>query len=128
MSVSFAARMASFQLEWTGLSAAETIRVPICTPSAPSAKAAAMLRPSTMPPAAITGTRTFEQTSGSSTIECDLARILEPAALAALDHQPIDPGVDRLQRRRQRRHDMEHGQAGLFQRAAVAVWDRRPRW
>ena len=57
-----------------------------------------------------------------------LARVLEAAALAALDDQAVDAGVDRLQRRRQRRHDVEHGQARVLQRAAVAVADRRPRW
>ena len=44
------------------------MRVPSCTPSAPSASAAAIVGPSTNPPAAITGTSTFETTSGSSTI------------------------------------------------------------
>ena len=49
------------------------MRVPICTPSAPSTNAAAIDRPSHMPPAAITGTSTFEHTSGSSTIDDDVA-------------------------------------------------------
>ncbi len=30
----------------------------------------------------------------------DVARVLEAAALAAFDHEPVDAGVDRLQRRR----------------------------
>ena len=47
--------------------------VPICTPAAPSAKAAAMPRPSAMPPAAITGTFTASTTCGTSdmTPGCD---------------------------------------------------------
>ena len=61
VSVSSAARIAFFQFMCTGDSADETMRVPICTPSAPSVKAAAMVRPSTMPPAAIIGTSTFSQ-------------------------------------------------------------------
>ena len=56
VSVSLAPTIMSFQFWCTGLSAAETMRVPICTPSAPRAKAAAIVRPSVMPPAAITGT------------------------------------------------------------------------
>ena len=36
------------------------MRVPICTPSAPSTNAAAIDRPSQMPPAAMIGTSTFE--------------------------------------------------------------------
>ena len=43
-------------------------RVPTCTPSAPSANAAAMPRPSAMPPAAITGMRTASHTLGTSAI------------------------------------------------------------
>ena len=43
-------------------------RVPTCTPSAPSAKAAAMPRPSAMPPAAITGMDTASHTAGTSVI------------------------------------------------------------
>ena len=39
-------------------------------------------------------------------------RALEAAALAALDDEPVDAGVDRLQRRGQRRHDVVHGEAG----------------
>ncbi len=62
----------------TGDSAADTMRVPICTPSAPSANAAAMLRPSQMPPAAITGTSTCEHTSGSRTIDATSRWFLNP--------------------------------------------------
>ena len=40
--------------------------VPICTPAAPSANAAAMPRPSAIPPAARTGTLTASTTCGTS--------------------------------------------------------------
>ena len=70
--------MASFQLLWTGDSAAETIRVPIWMPSAPIAKAAAMVLPSTNPPAAMMGTSTFERTSGSNTMVATSRGFLKP--------------------------------------------------
>ena len=44
------------------------MRVPICTPSAPRANAAAIDAPSVMPPAAMIGTSTRERTNGNSTI------------------------------------------------------------
>ena len=43
-------------------------RVPICTPHAPSIIAAAMPRPSAMPPAAITGSGVASHTSGTITM------------------------------------------------------------
>ena len=67
MPVSGAATIACFQPSCTGDSAADTMRVPICTPSAPRAKAAAIEAPSQMPPAAMIGTSSFARTSGSST-------------------------------------------------------------
>src|SRR5262249_31077646 len=42
---------------------------PICTPLAPKAKAAAIARPSAIPPAAITGTRTASTICGTSAME-----------------------------------------------------------
>src|SRR6185295_18589311 len=57
-----------FQFSWTGDSAALTMRVPICTPSAPSTSAAAIDRPSHTPPAATIGTSTRDAINGSSTI------------------------------------------------------------
>ena len=60
--------MSCFQLSCTGDSAALTMRVPICTPSAPSTNAAAIDRPSHTPPAAMIGTSTCDAISGSSTI------------------------------------------------------------
>ena len=68
VSVSRAATTACFQLSCTGDSAQDSMRVPICTPSAPRAKAAAIEGPSLMPPAAMMGTSTRERTSGSSTM------------------------------------------------------------
>ncbi len=84
--------IAFFQFSCTGDSADETMRVPIWMPSAPSAKAAAIVRPSTMPPAAMTGTLTLlterQQDHGRH-----LARVLEPSALAALDDEAVDAGI-----------------------------------
>ena len=91
MSVSFAATIAFFQFACTGDSAADTMREPICTPSAPSANAAAMLGPSQMPPAAITGTVTFEQTSGSSTIVATSRGFLKPPPSPPSTTSPSTP-------------------------------------
>ena len=124
MSVSAAATMACFQLSCTGDSAADTIRVPICTPSAPSANAAAIVAPSTMPPAAMIGTSTRDPHERQQHHRRHRRRALEAAALAALDDQAVDAGVDRLERRGQRRHDVVHGQAGLLEDARVLR--RRP--
>ena len=44
-------------------------------------------------------------------------RVLEPAALGALDHQPVDAGVDRLQRGPQARHHVEDGEPGVLEPA-----------
>ena len=68
VSVSFAPTIAFFQFSCTGLSAADTMRVPICTPSAPSAKAAAIAAP--VDDAAGRDHRhvTFEHTSGNNTM------------------------------------------------------------
>ena len=49
----------------------------------------------------------------------DLARVLEAAAFAAFDDQPVDAGIDGAQRRLERRHDMEHGEPRLLQRRAI---------
>ena len=68
VSPSFDVQMSCFQFSCTGDSAALTMRVPICTPSAPSTNAAAIDRPSHMPPAAMIGTSTRDAISGSSTI------------------------------------------------------------
>ena len=78
VSVSFALTIAFFQLSCTGDSFDDTIRVPSCTPSAPSANAATILAPSTKPPAAMIGTDTFDRTSGSSTIVATSLGFLKP--------------------------------------------------
>src|SRR5579871_4990917 len=75
VSVASAPTMSCLYASWTGDSAAETMRVPICTPDAPNANAAAMDTPSVIPPAAITGTSTAAHTWGSSTI-VDTGRVL----------------------------------------------------
>lgn len=54
-SVSAASMMACFAFGWRRHSSERRKRVPICTPEAPMRRAAAMARPSTMPPAATTG-------------------------------------------------------------------------
>ena len=100
VSVSAAATTACFQLSCTGDSAAVSIRVPICAPSAPSANAAAIETPSAIPPAATIGTSTFAAISGSSTIDDAPSGVLEAAAFDALDHEPVDSGGDRLDARR----------------------------
>ena len=93
MSVSLAATMASFQFWCTGLSAAETMRVPIWMPSAPRAKAAAMVRPSIMPPAAMIGTSVFEQTSGSNTMDDTSRAFLKPPPSAPSTTRPSTPAA-----------------------------------
>ena len=91
MSVSPAATIACFQLSCTGDSAADTIRVPICTPSAPSANAAAMVAPSMMPPAAMIGTSTRDRTSGSSTIVDTGVGLLKPPPSPPSTTRPSTP-------------------------------------
>ena len=58
----------SFHASCTPHSSTVRKRVPHCTPSAPSAKAASIPRPSTMPPAAMTGIETAAATDGTSAI------------------------------------------------------------
>ena len=128
MSVSAAATIACFQLSWIGDSAADTIRVPIWTPSAPSASAAAIVG-------------AVDEAAGGDDREVDLrhderqqhhrrhrARALEAAALTALDDEAVDPGVGRLLRRVQRGHDVEDGEAGVLELRGVAVRVCRPTW
>ena len=97
------------------------MRVPICTPSAPRANAAAMVAPSTMPPAAMIGTSTCRAHQRQQHHRRHRRRVLEAAALAAFDDEPVDAGVDRLQRRGERRHDVEHGEPGVLERAVYLV-------
>ena len=91
VSVSAAATIACFQLSCTGDSAADTIRVPICTPSAPRAKAAAIVAPSMIPPAAMIGTSTRERTSGSSTIVATGVGLLKPPPSPPSTTSPSTP-------------------------------------
>ena len=67
------------------------MRVPICTPSAPRAKAAAIERPSVMPPAPMTGTSTWEHTSGRSTIEATSRGFLNPPPSPPSTTRPSTP-------------------------------------
>ena len=96
MSVSAAPTIASFQFWCTGDSAAETMRLPICTPSAPSANAAAIDRPSQMPPALITGTSTFEHTSGKSTMVATSLGFLNPPPSPPSTTRPSTPASTAL--------------------------------
>jgi len=96
VSVSAAPTIACFQLSCTGDSAADSIRVPIWMPSAPSANAAAIEGPSQKPPAAITGTSTFEHTSGSSTIEATSRWFLKPPPSAPSTISPSTPASTAL--------------------------------
>ncbi len=69
-------------------------RVPTQTPSAPRASAAARPRPSKMPPAATTGTRspTASTIWGTRAQRGDLARVA--AGLGALGHDEVAAGLD----------------------------------
>ena len=100
MSVSAAATIACFQFSCTGDSAADTMRVPICTPSAPSANAAAIARPSHDAAGGDDRHVDLRADERQQHHGRDVARVLEAAALAALDDEAVDAGVDRLQRGR----------------------------
>ena len=69
----------------------DSIRVPICTPSAPSANAAAIERPSAIPPAATIGTSSFDAMSGSSTIDVTSRGFLKPAPSLPSTTSPSTP-------------------------------------
>jgi hypothetical protein len=83
--------MACFQLTCTGDSRADTIRVPICTPSAPSANAAAMVAPSVIPPAAMIGTSTWLRISGNNTIDATGVGDLNPPPSPPSTTSPSTP-------------------------------------
>ena len=96
VSVSAASTTACFQLSWTGDSAADSILVPICTPSAPSASAAAIDTPSQMPPAAMTGTSTSARTSGASTMVDEPWGFLNPPPSTPSTMRPSTPASTAL--------------------------------
>ena len=96
VSVSAASTIACFQLSWTGDSAADTIRVPICTPSAPRANAAAMVAPSVIPPAAMIGTSTFDRTNGSRTMVATGVGLLNPPPSLPSTTRPSTPASTAL--------------------------------
>ena len=91
MSVSFADTMASFQFWCTGDSAADTMRVPICTASAPRARAAAMVAPSVKPPAAMMGKSVRDRTRGRSTRVETSFGFLNPPPSAPSTTKPSTP-------------------------------------
>ncbi len=72
------------------------MRVPICTPSAPNAKAAAIDAPSTIPPAAMTGTSTAAHTWGSSTIVETGRVLLNPPPSPPSTTRPSTPASTAL--------------------------------
>ena len=96
VSVSAAATTACFQLSCTGDSAADSILVPICTPSAPRARAAAIDTPSQIPPAAITGTSTSATTSGVSTMVDEPWGFLNPPPSTPSTMRPSTPASTAL--------------------------------
>ena len=102
------------------------MRVPICTPSAPSAKAAAIVRPSQMPPAAMTGTSTFEQTSGSSTIVATSRGFLKPPPSPPSTTRPSTPASTAFRAAASVGHDVEDGEPGVLQLRRVLASGRRP--
>ena len=96
VSVSAASTMACFQFWCTGDSAADTMRVPICTPSAPSASAAAIDGPSQIPPAAMIGTSTRDRTSGRSTMVDTGRGLLNPPPSPPSTTRPSTPASTAL--------------------------------
>jgi len=86
-----AATIAALKLGCTGDSWDATNRVPIATPSAPNAKAAAIPRPSTIPPAAIKGRETCSLTSWSRTKLCISSSLRMPALSAPSTTRPSTP-------------------------------------
>jgi hypothetical protein len=72
-----------------------------------------MLGPSQMPPAAMTGPSPSSRRAAAAPSSRRRA-VLEAAAFAALDDEPVDARVDRLQRRFERRHDVEDGEPAAF--------------
>ena len=111
-------QMSCFQLSCTGDSAALTMRVPICTPSAPSANAAAIDRPSHMPPAAMIGTSTCDAISGSSTIVDAPVGALKPPPSLPSTTSPSTPASTAFNAPRSDGHDVEHREPGVLERAA----------
>ena len=72
------------------------MRVPICTPSAPSANAAAIVMPSQIPPAAMIGTSTRDRTSGSRTIVDTGVGLLNPPPSPPSTTKPSTPASTAL--------------------------------
>src|ERR1700761_1296697 len=97
------------------------MRVPIWTPSAPRAKAAAMDTPSTMPPACNDGKIEAPAPLREEDHGRDGRGALEAAALAPLHDQPVHPGIDRLPRGPERGHDVKHGDPGFVQQRGVPL-------
>jgi hypothetical protein len=93
VSVSAASTMACFQLACTGDSTAETMAVPSCTPSAPRARAAAMVGPSRKPPAAMTGRSKAVVTAGTRTMVDTGRGLLKPPPSPPSTISPSTPAA-----------------------------------
>ncbi len=72
-----------------------------------------------MPPAAITGTSTCEQTSGSSTIVATSRGFLNPPPSPPSTTSPSTPASTAFSAARKRRHDVEDGEARALQLRGV---------
>ncbi len=66
-----------------------------------------------MPPAAITGTPTFEQTSGSSTMVATSRGFLKPPPSPPSTTRPSTPASTAFSAAASDGHHVEHGEAGL---------------
>ena len=109
--------------------------VPICTAEAPSANAARMPRPSAMPPAAITGTRTASTTCGTSANvpTCSEASAVEEhaavaAGLGTLRDDRVAAVLGEPHRLAHRRRRADHACAGRAARARAAALAGSPKW
>src|SRR5579885_310396 len=118
VSVSAALTIARFQFSCTGDSAADTIRVPICTPSAPRANAAAIVAVGDAAGRDDWDLDFFPH-QRQQYHRCDRLRVLETAAFAALHDQPINSRFDRLESRGKRRDDVKYRESRGFEIAAV---------
>ena len=107
--------MACLKFWCTGLSAADTKRVPIWMPSAPAAKAAAMPMPSLMPPAATMGNIAMPADALQQRQQAHRVRVLEAAAFGALDDQAVHAAFHGLHGALQGGHRVVHGYAGILE-------------
>jgi len=91
------------------------MRVPICTPSAPSAKAAAVADAACRDDRDVDA-RAHQRKQHEARDRC---RTLEASSLSPFDDQAVDPGVDGLQRGAQGRDDVVDREPCVLQRLRV---------